>query len=66
MLIGPFTSSKRLKKLIPTGLVMRLPSRRYYLFDAYAGKEIDKCWYKDLVEDVRPLSFVPSVAICPI
>lgn len=38
---------------------MQLPSKRYYLYDA--AEEIDKCWYKDLVDDVssnvqRPFS----------
>ena len=33
-------------------MVMRLPSRRYYLYDAYDKKEIAQCWYRDLVDDV--------------
>jgi hypothetical protein len=44
-------NSKKLKSLIPSGLVMELPSKRYWLDD---GKnEAVEPWFKNLVGEVR-------------
>ena len=45
---------RKLQSLIPTGLVMKLPSRRYFKYDATADFEQD--WFKDLVGDWRVLA----------
>ncbi|CED84920.1 D-aspartate oxidase [Phaffia rhodozyma] len=41
----------KLKSLIPTGLVMKIPSKRYFLEDV--SDDIEAEWYRDLVEDFR-------------
>lgn len=54
---------RKLKSLIPTGLVMQLPSKRFFKYDA--NEELEKDWFKELVDDwhIIPKNELPECVL---